>query len=175
MSGKKIPEVAIDMEMPFPGCFMWRTDCVKCGARIQTPMVIRADVKALPPRVRLCPNCDGKNWGLVKEAEEMARERLAAVQHEIWSHWMSRMFAVCYERHVPVLDYDAPPYDPANDPHGLGPLPAIKDDEIDMVVPAKLVKRWKRQMETPYSDLSEKEKDSDREQADKVLEALEGK
>jgi hypothetical protein len=30
--------------------------------------------------------------------------------------------------------------------------------------------RWTRQMNTPYADLSEKEKDSDREWADKVLE-----
>ena len=35
------------------------------------------------------------------------------------------------------------------------------------------LRRWHRQIETPYADLSEKEKDSDREWADKVLVALE--
>lgn len=31
------------------------------------------------------------------------------------------------------------------------------------------IERWKRQVDTPYDKLSEKEKDSDREYADKVL------
>lgn len=33
--------------------------------------------------------------------------------------------------------------------------------------------RWKKQIETPYSELTEKEKESDREWADKVLAILE--
>lgn len=33
--------------------------------------------------------------------------------------------------------------------------------------------RWKRQIKTPYDELSEKEKESDREWADKVLKILE--
>lgn len=32
------------------------------------------------------------------------------------------------------------------------------------------IERWKKQIETPYSDLSEKEKESDREWARKVIE-----
>ena len=35
------------------------------------------------------------------------------------------------------------------------------------------IKRWKRQIETPYSELSEKEKDGDREWAEKVLKIIE--
>lgn len=35
------------------------------------------------------------------------------------------------------------------------------------------IARWKKQIATPYKDLSEKEKDSDREWADKVLKLLE--
>lgn len=34
------------------------------------------------------------------------------------------------------------------------------------------IKRWKRQMNTPYSELTEKEKDSDRVWADKVLDII---
>ena len=72
------------------------------------------------------------------------REQLSAVQHEIWSHWMRWMFT------VGTFNTD-----------GTWTMPAVK------------VERWQRQMNTPYAELSEREKDSDREQADKVLAALE--
>jgi hypothetical protein len=67
------------------------------------------------------------------------REKLAKVQHEIWSHWMRYLFSVCEE---------------ANG---------------NLIIPPDKVKRWKRQMITPYQFLTEEEKESDREQADKVL------
>ena len=35
-----------------------------------------------------------------------------------------------------------------------------------------MVERWKRQVKTPYAELSEKEKESDRVEARKVLEAI---
>lgn len=41
-----------------------------------------------------------------------------------------------------------------------------------VTIPADKVKHWQRQMNTPYSGLSEREKESDREQADKVLRAI---
>ena len=34
------------------------------------------------------------------------------------------------------------------------------------------INRWKKQIETPYSELSEKEKESDREWAEKVLKII---
>lgn len=37
------------------------------------------------------------------------------------------------------------------------------------------IKRWRRQIETPYSELSEKEKESDRSWAKKVLNIINGK
>lgn len=43
---------------------------------------------------------------------------------------------------------------------------------LDNLTP-KNIERWKRQIETPYSQLTEKEKDSDREWADKVLSLFE--
>jgi len=42
---------------------------------------------------------------------------------------------------------------------------------LDNLTPENIA-QWRRQVETPYADLSEKEKDSDREWADKVLEMI---
>ena len=72
------------------------------------------------------------------------REELAALMHEVWAHWMKYLFEQC-ER-----GFD-----------GWG--------DGSAVIPEGLVERWKRQINTPYDELSEKEKDSDRHQADKVL------
>lgn len=41
-----------------------------------------------------------------------------------------------------------------------------------VLLPEDKVERWRGQMSTPYSELSEQEKESDREQADKVLNVL---
>lgn len=68
------------------------------------------------------------------------RERLADVQHEIWAHWMRYMFT-CGQF----------------GPDGTWHMPAFKAE------------RWQRQMDTPYSALTEQERESDREQADKVI------
>lgn len=86
----------------------------------------------------------------VREAVEI-RERLAAYAHEAWSEWMRHQF----ERATMLED---------------GPL---------LFVGAALilkgdVDRWKRQMRTPYADLPEDEKASDRVQADKILAILRG-
>ena len=74
------------------------------------------------------------------------RQKLAAVQHEIWSHWMKYLFSVCQ-------------HEPAG---------------VEVILPNE-AERWKRQMNTPYSELTEKEKESDRDQADKVIAVLESK
>ena len=42
-------------------------------------------------------------------------------------------------------------------------------DKKDGLIRLDLVNRWRKQIKTPYKDLSEKEKDSDREWADKSL------
>lgn len=70
-------------------------------------------------------------------------ELVADIQHEIWSHWMRYQFSQC-----------------------------TKDGSGQMIIPAALVERWQRQMETSYEQLSEQEKDSDREQAQKILNSL---
>ncbi|MCA9942864.1 MAG: hypothetical protein KC449_05260, partial [Anaerolineales bacterium] len=71
-------------------------------------------------------------------------ELVADVQHAIWSHWMKYMFS--------CGDYN--------------------EDEC-WVMPAEKATRWERQMKTDYGNLTEREKASDREQAVKVLAAIE--
>jgi hypothetical protein len=68
------------------------------------------------------------------------REQLAAIEHERWAHWQSWMHSACRD-------------------NGDGSL----------TIPAELVERWERQIRTPYADLSEAEKKSDREQVDRYL------
>ena len=71
------------------------------------------------------------------------REKLADLQHEIWSHWMKWLFQCCQA-----------------------------NEDGSMTIPKEKVSRWQRQMITPYSQLSDAEKDSDRIEADKVLKVL---
>jgi len=46
------------------------------------------------------------------------------------------------------------------------------NEDGTFTMPAWAVERWNRQMNTPYEDLSEDEKDSDRKEADKFLKVL---
>lgn len=69
-------------------------------------------------------------------------EAVADAQHEIWSHWMKYLFTCGH------------------------------NVDGNFIIPKDKVERWKRQMNTPYNELTEKEKDSDRDQAKKVFEAF---
>jgi cytochrome P450 len=71
------------------------------------------------------------------------REKLAYLQHDIWASWMRYMFT------CGTLN-----------PDGTWTMPAEK------------VQRWQRQMVTPYSELTDNERESDRQQADKMLTVL---
>ena len=68
------------------------------------------------------------------------REDLADLSHEIWAHWMAYLFSQCEEG-----------------PNGT------------VIIPEDKANRWQRQAVTRYADLSEQEKESDRERADKIL------
>ena len=70
------------------------------------------------------------------------REQLAAYAHDAWAGWMRYLFSQCLPG------------------HGW---------QEGVVVPRKALERWRRQMATPYANLSEAEKDSDRREADKML------
>lgn len=70
-------------------------------------------------------------------------EALAAEQHKIWAHWMEYQFS-------------------------CGTFEA----DGSWTMPAHKVERWQRQLNTPYEELTEKEKESDRDQALKILAVL---
>jgi hypothetical protein len=66
---------------------------------------------------------------------ELLIEVLARAEHERWSHWQRFVHGQC-----------------ATAPGG------------GLLIPAELVARWNRQIGTPFDQLSEEEKESDREQ-----------
>ncbi|MEY9607062.1 hypothetical protein ABIF74_011815 [Bradyrhizobium japonicum] len=70
-------------------------------------------------------------------------EELAALEHQRWAHW---------QKYV----------------HEKGQ----RQSDGSVLLPADLVSRWERQMSTSYDDLSNEEKDSDREQVQKYLPLL---
>lgn len=62
-------------------------------------------------------------------------EQLAAIEHERWADWQKYMHGRC-----------------------------VKNPDGSLTIPADLVERWERQIVTPYEQLTEAEKASDREQ-----------
>ena len=98
-----------------------------------------------------CPWCENDQLRQALEAK-LDREVIADVQHEIWSSWMRWMFSVGQYQNIEFN----------------GTVQRC------WVMPNHLVRRWERQAKTPYSELTPQEKDSDREQADKVIAALSG-
>ena len=85
------------------------------------------------------------------------REKLAELEHVQWAHWTSFM--------LEVLHNNVGGGDDGFCIQCGSPDPEDHAEECH-------IGRWMRQIETPYSELSEKEKDSDREWADKVLEIV---
>jgi len=71
------------------------------------------------------------------------RERLAALAHERWSHWMNQLFSK-----------------------------AVFTPDGECVLGAEDVARWRRQCRTSYAELPEGEKASDRAEADRYLTLL---
>ena len=67
-------------------------------------------------------------------------EELAEYAHEAWSGWMDYMFEK-----------------------------GTKNEDGTIIIPKWAVERWSRQAATKYADLSEEEKENDREEAIKML------
>lgn len=67
-------------------------------------------------------------------------DALAAIEHERWSHWQQYL-------------------------HNCG----VKQSDGSLLLPAELVARWEEQISTSFDQLSEDEKNSDREQVHRYL------
>ena len=67
-------------------------------------------------------------------------EQLAAVEHERWSHWQRYVHSKC-----------------------------VRQPDGSLLLPAGLVARWEKQIDTKYAELDEQERESDREQVRKYL------
>jgi hypothetical protein len=71
-------------------------------------------------------------------------ERLASIEHARWSHWQRYLHEQC----IPSADGS-------------------------LTIPAEFARRWSAQMETPYDNLTEREKESDRDQVRRYLTIIE--
>jgi hypothetical protein len=76
----------------------------------------------------------------VLEQLEAGIEQLADLEHARWAHWQRYLH-----------DH------------------AERTDDGALVIAADMVERWERQIETPYADLPEEEKESDREQVRRYI------
>jgi hypothetical protein len=92
-------------------------------------------------------NCNSwcSHFQLKIDKEQLLVEKLANYAHEAWTGWMDYLFS----KTLPI------------------------DNNSAMVIPSDSETRWRRQMKTPYSELPEDEKESDRKEARKIIDILE--
>lgn len=76
----------------------------------------------------------------VQKTLDSLLDPLAAIEHERWAHWQRYM-------------------------HSKG----LRQPDGSLVIPADLVALWEKQISTPFEALTEKEKESDRDQVRKYL------
>jgi hypothetical protein len=74
------------------------------------------------------------------EAVSRLTEELAAAEHDRWAHWQNYV-------------------------HSKG----LRQPDGSLLIPGDLVSRWERQIATTYNELSEQEKESDRDQVRKYM------
>lgn len=71
---------------------------------------------------------------------ELLLDQLAAAEHERWAHWQQYVHQQCQ----------------------VGP-------DGSLTIPAELADRWAKQISTPFAQLTDAEKDSDRDQVRRYL------
>lgn len=76
-------------------------------------------------------------------------EQLADKEHASWARWMAYLFSKCDDWYETDLE-------------GQEVLSG-------KIIPIELAERWQRQIDTPYADLSEQEKQSDRDEVAHIL------
>jgi hypothetical protein len=74
---------------------------------------------------------------------ERSIDQFAEVEHQRWAHWQQYMHSHC-----------------------------TRLDDGSLVIPPELAARWQTQIETPYHALTEREKESDRDQVRKYFPIL---
>jgi hypothetical protein len=84
-----------------------------------------------------------QEWVSRNIKRECRREGLADLSHRQWSGWMEYLFEKSSD-----------------------------NQDGTVTIPAWAVERWRRQLNTPYSELPEQEKESDRKEADRVLSVI---
>ncbi len=77
--------------------------------------------------------------------KEEIRERLAALEHDRWARWQKHVHALC-----------------------------VRNEDGSLTIPSSYVRHWERQVGASYDNLGEREKDSDRAEADNMLAVLAG-
>lgn len=83
-------------------------------------------------------------------SKEELIEQLADKEHASWARWMTYLFSKCHR-----------------------PENVSIEKQWDLIIPAELVERWQRQVDTPYAELSEREKQSDRDEVVQILPIIE--
>lgn len=78
-----------------------------------------------------------------EEVESLMLEALADLEHARWSGWQEHLHSQCE-----------------------------KNPDGSLTIPAKLVEKWERQINTKYKELSEREKESDRKEARKTVKLI---
>jgi len=76
----------------------------------------------------------------IEQVLSSLEETLAKVEHERWSHWQRYLHAKC-----------------------------VTNSDGSLTIPSNFAAKWSRQARTSYADLSESEKQSDREQVQRYL------
>lgn len=127
-------------------------ECPHCGDKYSSLYIYKG-----VPFTWCCSEC--KTIWILKEKQvifngivriDILKEKLAALEHEQWSRWFQVQNTV------------------ENEYYG-----GLKESRKDQVLESSIkIDNWSRQSNTSYLELSEHEKDSDREWADKVIELL---
>ena len=81
-------------------------------------------------------------------------EQLADKEHASWARWMDYLFSKC-EDHYDIDGYSG------------------VESYAGKIITPDLIDRWQRQIDTPYAELSEQEKQSDRNEVAHILPIIE--
>ena len=124
---------------------------MKCSFCKKSRRDVRRLVTTSAHPVAICDECMTVAFAMMIDSpirfagrNDTLAEALADLEHDRWSRWQRHLHRLC--------------------------LDSLGDGSL--VIPAGLVERWERQMKTPYSELSEEEKDSDRAEANKTMHLL---